>query len=34
MTDGLLFVLVTGAVLLTLVVDVAALVAWMRRRWR
>jgi hypothetical protein len=34
MTDALLMVLVIGAVLLALGVDVAALVGWARRRWR
>jgi hypothetical protein len=34
MTDALLFVLVLGAVLLALGVDVAAVIAWLRRRWR
>jgi hypothetical protein len=33
MTDALLFVLVLGAVTLALVVDVAAVVGWLRRRW-
>jgi len=33
MTDALLLVLVLGAVLLALGVDIAALAAWMRR-WR
>jgi hypothetical protein len=33
MTD-VLFVCVLGAVLLALTVDIAALVAWARRRWR
>jgi hypothetical protein len=34
MTDALLLVLVTGAVVLALGVDLAALVAWVRRRKR
>jgi hypothetical protein len=34
MTDALLLVLVTGAVLLALSVDLAALIGWLRRRWR
>jgi hypothetical protein len=34
MTDALLLLLVTGAVVLALGVDLAALVAWLRRRWR
>ena len=34
MTDALLLVLVTGAVLLALGVDLAAVVGWLRRRWR
>ena len=34
MTDALLLVLVTGAVLLALGVDLAAVIGWLRRRWR
>jgi hypothetical protein len=34
MTDVLLMLFVTGAVVLALGVDVAALVAWLRRRWK
>jgi hypothetical protein len=34
MTDLLLMVLVVGAVVLALGVDLAAAVAWLRRRWR
>jgi hypothetical protein len=34
MTDALLLVLVIGAVTLALVVDVAAAIGWVRRRWR
>jgi hypothetical protein len=33
MTDALLFVVVVGAVLLALGVDLAALAGWLRRRW-
>jgi hypothetical protein len=33
MTDVLLLVLVTGALVLALGVDLAALVGWLRRRW-
>jgi hypothetical protein len=33
MTDALLLVLVTGALVLALVVDLAALVGWLRRQW-
>jgi hypothetical protein len=33
-TDVLLFVLVTGAVLLALGVELAAVIGWLRRRWR
>jgi multisubunit Na+/H+ antiporter MnhC subunit len=32
MTDALLFVLVLGAIVLALAVDVAAVVGWLRRR--
>jgi hypothetical protein len=32
--DALLLVLVLGAVLLALGVDIGALVGWARRRWR
>jgi hypothetical protein len=32
--DGILLLIVVGAVLLALAVDVGAAVAWMRRRWR
>jgi hypothetical protein len=32
--DALLLVLVLGAVTLALGVDLAAVVAWLRRRWR
>jgi len=34
MTDVLLFIIVVGVLALALGVDVAALVAWLRRRWR
>jgi hypothetical protein len=34
MIDAALMVIVIGAVLLALGVDVAALVGWLRRRWR
>jgi hypothetical protein len=34
MTDLLLMVLVVGAVVLALGVDLAALAGWLRRRWR
>jgi hypothetical protein len=34
MTDALLMVLVLGAVMLALAVDLAALVAFVRGRWR
>jgi hypothetical protein len=34
MTDALLFVLVLGAVVLALGVDLAALIAWLRLRWQ
>jgi hypothetical protein len=34
MTDVLLLVLVTGAVLLALGVDLAAVLGWLRGRWR
>jgi hypothetical protein len=34
MTDILLMVLVLGAVVLALGVDVSAAIAWLRRRWR
>jgi hypothetical protein len=34
MTDILLMVIVLGAVILAMVVDVAALVGWLRRRSR
>jgi hypothetical protein len=34
MTDALLSVFVVGAVTLALVVDVAAVVGWLRRRWQ
>jgi hypothetical protein len=34
MMDALLLVLVTGAVALALGVDLAAAIAWVRRRWR
>ena len=34
MTDLLLMVIVLGAVVLALGVDLAALVGWLRRRWR
>ena len=33
MIDALLFVVVVGAVAIALVVDVAAAVSWLRRRW-
>jgi hypothetical protein len=33
MTEALLFVLVVGAVTLALVVDLAAVVGWVGRRW-
>jgi hypothetical protein len=32
-TDALLFVLVLGAATLALVVDVAAVVGWLQKRW-
>jgi hypothetical protein len=32
--DALLLVLVTGAIALAFVVDVAAAIGWLRRRWR
>jgi hypothetical protein len=32
--DGLLFILVTGAVTIALTVDLAALLGWLRRRCR
>jgi hypothetical protein len=32
-TDALLFVVVVGAIVLALIVDVAAVVGWLRRRW-
>jgi hypothetical protein len=32
--DALLLVLVTGAIVLALSVDVAVLIGWLRRRWR
>jgi hypothetical protein len=34
MTDALLMLLVPGAVVLALVVDVAAVAGWIRGRWR
>jgi hypothetical protein len=34
MTDLLLMVLVTGVLVLALGVDLAAAIAWLRRRWR
>jgi hypothetical protein len=34
MTDAALAVVVIGAVTLALVVDVAAVVGWLRRRWQ
>jgi hypothetical protein len=34
MMDALLLVLVVGAVVLALAVDLTALVGWLRRRWR
>ena len=34
MMDALLFVIVLGALVLALAVDVAALLGWLRRRWR
>ena len=34
MMDLLLFVLIVGAVLLALGVDLAALAGWLQRRWR
>jgi hypothetical protein len=34
MIDAILMVLVPGAVLLALAIDLAAVVAWLRRRWR
>jgi hypothetical protein len=33
MTDALLLVLVLGAVVLAIGVDLAALAGWLRRRW-
>jgi hypothetical protein len=34
MTDALLFVLVAGAIVLALGVDLGVLVGWATRRWR
>jgi hypothetical protein len=34
MIDAMLTIVVVGAVLIALVVDVGALVGWLRRRWR
>jgi hypothetical protein len=34
MTDALLMVIVGGVLLLALAVDLAALVGWLRSRWR
>jgi hypothetical protein len=34
MTDVLLLLLITGVILIALGVDLAVLVAWLRRRWR
>ena len=34
MIHALLFVLVIGAIVLVVVVNLAALVGWVRRRWR
>ena len=34
MMDALLFVLIVGALVLALGVDLAALVGWLRGRWR
>ena len=34
MTDALLMLFVTGVLVLALGVDLAALVAWVRSRWR
>jgi hypothetical protein len=34
MTSALLFVLVLGAVVLALAVEIAAVIGWARRRWR
>jgi hypothetical protein len=34
MSDVLLLVLVTGAVVLALGVDVAVVIGWLRRKWR
>jgi hypothetical protein len=34
MTEAVLFVLVLGAIALALAVDLAAVIGWLRRRWR
>jgi hypothetical protein len=34
MLDALLFVLVAGAILLALGVDIGMVIVWLRRRWR
>jgi hypothetical protein len=34
MTDVLLMLFVTGAIVLALAVDLAVLIAWLRGRWR
>ena len=34
MNDALLFVIVLGVLAIALAVDVAALLGWLRRRWR
>ena len=34
MTDLLLMVIVLGAIVLAIAVDLAALVGWLKRRWR
>jgi len=34
MTDALLLLLVLGVLAIALAVDVAALLGWLRRRWR
>jgi hypothetical protein len=33
MMDALLFILIVGAVVLALGIDIGALVGWLRRRW-
>jgi hypothetical protein len=34
MTDAILLVLVLGVLVIALIVDIAALAMWLRRRWR